>query len=190
MACLHEFRMRQLLLLFCFCTLISAALVGCGGDKNIKDAPYEDVPLVDAEGHDLNDADAEQLYQAGHDYLYNGEPKEALRVYSAVQSRFPFSQYQTQAALEGVTALYQLKKYEEAVSTADRFIKQHPRHPHVDYLYYLRGLANYHRNDPGLLDGDTDQRDLSYLKQAFSDFRLLIRNDPNSIYAKDPQLHM
>src|SRR5699024_327994 len=52
------------------------------------------------------------------------------------------------------------------------------------------GLSNYHRNDPGFLGGNPDQRDLSYLKQAFSDFKQLIKMFPNSVYAKDAQLHM
>src|SRR5699024_4370996 len=80
--------------------------------------------------------------------------------------------------------------FARTVSATDRFIKQHPSSPNTEYAFYLRGLANYRINDPGLLGGDADQRDLSYLRQAFSDFKLLIRNYPNSVYAKDAQMHM
>src|SRR5699024_11112818 len=165
-------------------------LVGCGGDKNIKDAPYENVPLEDVEGNDLTGASAERLYQAGHAQLVAENPEKALRIYLEITSRFPFSPQATQAALETATAHYLREEYARTVSAADRFIKQHPRHPRIDYLYYLRGLANYHRNDGGLLGGNTDQRDLSYLHQAFSDFKLLLRNYPDSVYAKDAQMHM
>lgn len=182
--------MRQLLLTLCFCSLLTVALTGCGGTSNIKEAPYHNVPLVDAQGNDLSGASAKHLYQAGHEHLTAGNLDQALRVYAEIQSRFPFSHYATQAALETVTAYYLKEEYAKTVAAADRFIKQHPRHPHVDYLYYLRGLANYHRNDPGWFGINPDQRDLTYLRQAFDDFRLLIRNYPNSVYAKDAQMHM
>lgn len=182
--------MRRLFLLLCTGILLSVTLAGCGGDENIKKAPYEDIPLEDIQGNDLNGAGADRLYQAGHTYLQAGDWKQALRVYDALQSRFPFTPLATQAALESVTAHFIHKDYAQAVAAADRFIKQHPRHRHIDYVYYLRGLANYHRNDAGILGGNPDQRDLSFLKQAFSDFKLLIQNYPNSVYAKDAQLHM
>lgn len=183
--------MRRLFLLLCISILLSVTLTGCGGgDNNIKDAPYQDVPLEDIDGNDLTGASAKHLYQAGHELLAAGQTDEAIHVYSVIQSRFPFTPLAKQAALETVTAHFTHKDYAKAVAAADRFIKQHPRHPHIDYVYYLRGLSNYHRNDPGLMGGNPDQRDLSYLKQAFSDFQQLIRTYPNSKYAKDAQLHM
>lgn len=183
--------MRRPFLLLCIGILLSVTLAGCGGgDSNIKNAPYEGVPLEDIDGNDLTGASAQHLYQAGHQLLAAGQTDEAIHVYSVIQSRFPFTPLAKQAGLETVTAHFIHKDYAKAVAAADRFIKQHPRHPHVDYVYYLRGLSNYHRNDPGFLGGNPDQRDLSYLKQAFSDFKQLIRMFPNSVYAKDAQLHM
>ena len=31
----------------------------------------------------------------------------------------------------------------QAIQTADRFIRQYPNHPSVDYVYYLKGLASF-----------------------------------------------
>lgn len=180
--------MRHLVLLFC--GILMLALAGCGGDAGIDEAPYSDIPLVDSEGNELESADAERLFEAAHDYLNSNEPENAFRLYAEVQARFPFSSYATQAALESITAQYLLDEYNTAVSAADRFIKQHPRHPHIDYVYYLRGLANYNRNQSGFFTGNADKRDLSYLRQAFADFKLLIRNFPDSVYANDAQQHM
>lgn len=187
--------MRRLVLLLFLCTLLTIGLAGCGSNTTIKNAPYTNAELVDIEGRDLSNAKAERLYEAGHEHLVAGDPKQALRIYKAVQRRYPFSRYATQAALETATAYYMLEKYAKTVSAADRFIKQHPRHPNVDYLYYLRGLANFHRNQPSLLarilpGSNQGYRNLSFLRQAFSDFKLLIRNYPDSVYAKDAQMHM
>src|SRR5699024_7729424 len=173
--------MRRLFLLLCIAILLSVTLAGCGGgDNNIKDAPYQDVPLEDIEGNDLTGASAHHLYQAGHELLAAGHTDEAIHVYSVIQSRFPFTPLAKQAALETITAHFVDKDYAKAVAAADNFIKQHPQHAHIDYVYYLRGLANYHRNDPGFLGGNPDQRDLGYLKQAFSDFKQLLHMFPNS----------
>jgi outer membrane protein assembly factor BamD len=37
-----------------------------------------------------------------------------------------------------------------AIAACDRFIKLHPNHPNVDYVYYLRGLINFNE-DLGLM---------------------------------------
>src|SRR5699024_6394741 len=185
-----EFRMRRLIVLLWLSVLIPVLLAGCGGDENIREIPYEEIDLVDAQGYALAGVSVEQLYQAGHEYLVIKEPEDALEVFYEVQNRFSFSPYATQAGLESITALYMLGEYDTAVSTADRFIKQHPRHPHIDYVYYLRGLANYRQNDIRMLIIDPDTRDVSHLEQAFDDFRRLIDNFGDSIYANDARMHM
>ncbi|ROO27254.1 competence protein ComL [Salinisphaera orenii MK-B5] len=163
---------------------------GCGGDKGINETGYSDEPLIDREGNKLDSADAERLYESAREFMFDEQPDRALRLYAEVQARFPFSPYAAQAELESITAHYRAQQYEAAVSAADRFIKQRPRNPNIDYVYYLRGLSNYSRNDSGILGGDPDKRDTRFLEQSFTDFKLLIENYPDSVYAKDAQLHM
>lgn len=180
--------MRKLALALSILMLLTAA--GCGGGKGIDETSYSNEPLLDREGNKLESADAERLYNSAREFLVDGQPDRALRLYAEVQARFPFSPYAAQSELESVAAHYQAEQYQAAVAAADRFIKQRPRNAHIDYVYYLRGLSNYDRNDPGLLGGDPDKRDTGFLKQAFSDFTLLVDNYPQSVYRKDAQLHM
>lgn len=180
--------MRKLALALCVLTLLPMA--GCGGDKNVNETGYSDEPLVDREGNKLNSADAERLYESAREFMINGDPQRALRLYAEVQARFPFSPYAAQAELESIAAHFRAAEYSAAISAADRFIKQRPRNEHIDYVYYLRAMSNYKRNEAGLLGGDPDKRDMRYLEQAFTDFRLLIENYPQSVYRKDAQLHM
>jgi len=180
--------MRKLALALSILMLLTAA--GCGGGKGIDETGYSNEPLLDREGNKLESADAERLYNSAREFLVDGQPDRALRLYAEVQARFPFSPYAAQSELESVAAHYQAEQYQAAVAAADRFIKQRPRNAHIDYVYYLRGLSNYDRNDPGLLGGDPDKRDTGFLKQAFSDFTLLVDNYPQSVYRKDAQLHM
>lgn len=180
--------MRKLALALSIVMLMTAA--GCGGNKGINETGYSNEPLLDRKGNKLDSADAERLYKSAREFLVDGEPDRALRLYSEVQARFPFSPYAAQSELESVAAHYQAEQYDAAVAAADRFIKQRPRNGHIDYVYYLRGLSNFERNDPGLLGGDPDKRDTRFLKQSFSDFNLLVENYPQSVYRKDAQLHM
>lgn len=180
--------MRNIALAFCILLVLLAA--GCGGDKGINENGYSDEPLIDREGNKLGSADAERLYESAREFMFDEQPDRALRLYAEVQARFPFSPYAAQAELESITAHYRAQQYDAAVSAADRFIKQRPRNPNIDYVYYLRGLSNYSRNDGGILGGDPDKRDTSFLEQSFTDFKLLIENYPDSVYAKDAQLHM
>jgi outer membrane protein assembly factor BamD len=180
--------MRKLALALSILMLLAAA--GCGGDKGINETGYSDEPLVDREGNKLDSADAQRLYESAREFLVDEDPQRALRLYAEVQARFPFSPYAAQSEMESVAAHYQAQQYEAAVSAADRFIKQRPRNEHIDYVYYLRGLSNYDRNEAGLLGGDPDKRDTRFLEQAFTDFNLLVENYPQSVYRKDAQLHM
>jgi len=180
--------MRTIILALCVLTVLTAA--GCGGDKAIDETGYSDVPLVDREGNKLDSADAERLYNSAREFLVDDRPDRALRLYAEIQARFPFSPYAAQSEMESVAAHYKAEQYDAAIAAADRFIKQRPRNAHIDYVYYLRGLSNYNRNNAGLLGADPDKRGTDFLRQAFNDFGLLIQNYPNSVYAKDAQLHM
>jgi len=40
-------------------------------------------------------------------------------------------------------AYYRQNDQAQGLAAVDRFIKLHPNHPNVDYMYYLRGLINF-----------------------------------------------
>lgn len=165
-----------------------ALLAACGGGKHA-----EEMRLAQGEPDHraLERAAARNIYNAGREVLLAGDPLQALELYREVQSRFPFTEYATQSELEAITAHYKSYQYEAAISAADRFIKQHPRHAGIDYVYYLRGLVNYDRvRGDSFVGGDMAKRDPGHLRQAFTDFNLLIRNFPDSVYNKDAQLRM
>src|SRR5699024_6957938 len=99
------------------CAVMVLALSGCGGDTGIEDTQFgNQQPLVDRQGRDLKNADAQQLYQAAHAYLINGQAEKALEVYARIQVRYPFSDYATQADIESITAHYLNDEFSEAVS--------------------------------------------------------------------------
>lgn len=146
----------------------------------------------DGDNRAVDRASAKTLYNTARGFLESGDNQRALKLYDELQARFPFSEYATQAALESIYANYSANQYQAALSGADRFIKQHPRHPDIPYIYYVRGLANYDRTggSSNFFSAGQNKRDPTHLRQAFTDFNLLIRNYPDSAFTKDAQLRM
>jgi outer membrane protein assembly factor BamD len=125
--------------------------------------------------------------------LDSGAYEKAVKLYEAIQTRYPFGEGSSQAELDLAYAYYKAAKYEESVGAADRFIKMNPRSAGVDYALYLKGLSNYNR-DIGFIDRflptDTSQRDQSKAQTSYNNFKELIERFPKSKYVPDARLRM
>jgi outer membrane protein assembly factor BamD len=162
--------------------LVFALVLGLGGCKTVggwfgKDKVEETERLG-----------VEDLYRESHDLLRSGSYAKAERYYQRLVARFPFGPYTEQATLELAYAQYKNGKPEDATSTLDRFIRTYPRHPHIDYAYYLKGVVNFDRDITlftRALRLDMSSRDLGAPVQSINDFTEVIRRYPNSRYAVD-----
>lgn len=132
--------------------------------------------------------DAGQLYTAGKKALDEGDYQKAIQLYTKLEARFPYGRYTQQAQLETAYAHYKDGEPQAAIAAADRFIKLHPRHPHVDYAYYMRGLASF---EPGrnflerFFPQDPAQRDPTMARESFRYFSELVQRFPDSRYSQD-----
>ena len=133
------------------------------------------------------------LYKGAQTTLRSGNYTIAIERLRALESRFPFGRYAEQAQLEIIYAYYKSYQTEEARVAADRFIRLHPRHPNVDYAYYLKGLAAFEADQSFLekiLPLDPSKKDPGAARDSFNDFSLLIERFPQSKYAPDAQQRM
>ncbi len=125
--------------------------------------------------------------------MKDGNYEKAVKTFETLQARYPYGRYAQQAQLEIAYAYYKQKEPESAIAAADRFIKQYPNNPHVDYAYYLKGLINFNE-DLGLLGGvvkqDLSERDPNAAREAFATFKELVTRFPGSLYAPDSRLRM
>lgn len=136
---------------------------------------------------------AEQLYQDAKEALDNGEYERAITAYTKLESRYPYGRYAQQAQLETIYAHYKAGEGSSAVAAADRFIKMHPRHPSVDYAYYLRGLATYDQSKAffdRFFKQDPAERDPAGVRESFNYFKELVTRFPNSRYSPDALMRM
>ncbi|HEX7636724.1 MAG TPA: outer membrane protein assembly factor BamD [Noviherbaspirillum sp.] len=137
---------------------------------------------------ETKDWSAAKLYSEARDELSAGNYEKAIQYFEKLESRYPFGTYAQQAQMEIAYANYRVGDQAQALAAVDRFIKLHPNHPNVDYMYYLRGLINFSGN-VGFLDfltkQDPSERDPKATREAFDAFRQLAERFPNSVYTKD-----
>ena len=139
------------------------------------------------------DWSVETFYQEARYELAEGNYLTAIEYYETLESRFPFGKYATQAQIDVAYAYFKFEEPDSAITAIDRFIKLHPRHPAVDYAYYLKGLVNYEENLgflERLMPSRVRDRDQSSAREAFIDFSELIRRYPDSRYVADARQRM
>jgi len=140
-----------------------------------------------------NKLSAEEMYKDAKESLNKENFETAVKKFESLQSRYPYGRYAQQALLEVAYAYYRQNEPEPAISAAERFIKQHPNSQHVDYAYYVKGLANFH-GEKGLLDllggQDPTERDPRAAQDSFAAFKDLVTRFPNSKYAPDSRVRM
>ena len=136
---------------------------------------------------------AERFYREGQEELQGGNYLTAIERFEKLQTRYPFGRYAQQAQLHLIYAYYKSEQPESAIAAADRFIRTNPRHPDVDYAYYMKGVVNFNRGVgviERLLPGDPAKTDTLTASQAFNDFSELVRRFPQSRYAEDASQRM
>ena len=157
--------------------LSSAFLFACAGADKDETAGYS----------------AKELYDEAQSAIDSAEFQTAVKHLESLEARYPFDPYAKQAQLDIAYAYYKFEELDSATSAVERFARLHPRDPHMDYVYYLKGLINFNRGQ-GLLDSwfprEPSRHDPAVLEQAFNDFSILVRRYPNSIYSGDAHQRM
>ncbi len=139
------------------------------------------------------DWSASRFYSESKSAMDDGDYEQAVKYYEKLESRYPFGRYATQAQLDIIYAHYKNGEPDSAIAAADRFIKLHPQNSFVDYAYYLKGLANYHRDESfanRFIPSDPSQRDAGATLDSFNDLAELVRRFPESKYTVDARQRM
>ena len=142
---------------------------------------------------------AQKLYSEAKDDLNSGNYERAIKLFETLEARYPYGRFAQQAQIEIAYAYYKDQEPISALAAADRFIKLHPNHPNVDYVYYLKGLVNFN-DDLGILGKlsllgmrdiqDMSERDPRAAREAFQAFKELATRFPDSKYTPDALARM
>lgn len=135
----------------------------------------------------------EELYTEALSSMQTGNVLKAEEYYNRIMSRYPFTEYSTQAHLDILYVYLQMNEPESLVEEADRFVRENPRHESIDYVYYMRAMA-YFSMIPNPIEAianvDLAKRDISDAEKSFGFFTQLIARFPDSKYAADAKLRM
>jgi outer membrane protein assembly factor BamD len=131
---------------------------------------------------------AAKLYSEAKSNLNDKNYDQSIKYYQKLEARYPYGRFAQQAQIEVAYAHYKQNEPALAVAAADRFIKMHPNHPNVDYVYYLKGLAHFNE-DLGILGfiggQDMTERDPKAAVDSFDAFKELVARYPESKYTPD-----
>ncbi|GAA3941949.1 outer membrane protein assembly factor BamD [Litoribacillus peritrichatus] len=163
---------------FSFIIVLFALLAGCSSDDKKPDEPEKTELEYYSDAQEL--MDTEQHFQA-------------IKELSDLENYYPFGRYAEQAKLELMFNYIRLDDYTNAHATAERFLRLHPRHPKVDYAYYVRALSTYYMTR-GFFDSfisiDRAERDMGIIEDAFTEFSEFLSKYPKSQYAVDARQRM
>ncbi len=131
---------------------------------------------------------ANKLYTEAKMAMDEGVYDKAIKYFEKLESRYPYGRFAQQAQIDMAYAYWKDNEPASAVAACERFIKLHPNHENVDYVYYLRGLVNFNE-DLGMMgqisQQDMTERDPKGARESFDSFRELVTRFPDSKYTPD-----
>lgn len=161
-----KFSRPAVLLLAC---AVTPALTGCAHGKK-GDTAYV--------ARDVN-----TLYAAAKRTMDQGDYERAAKIFDEVERQHPYSVWARRAQLMSAFNYYLGEKYNDAISSARRFVTIHPGNVEAPYAQYLIAMSYYQQ----IADV---QRDQSTTQSASDAFGELIRRYPDTRYAADARLKL
>ncbi|MFN4154592.1 MAG: outer membrane protein assembly factor BamD [Paracoccaceae bacterium] len=130
----------------------------------------------------LDSYTAEEIYKQGELQLETGaKPKDAIRYFQEVERLYPYSEWAKRSLIMQAFSQHKAKEYEEARSTAQRFLDTYPGDDDAPYAAYLMALSYYDQIDEV-------GRDQGLTFQALQGMRGVIEQYPDSDYARSAML--
>lgn len=134
-----------------------------------------------------------KIYADARDEMSSGSYDKAVPLFEKLEGRAAGTPLAQQAQLEKAYAQYKSGDQAAALATLDRFLKQHPASPAVDYALYLKGIVNFNDNLGPLsfvTRQDLSERDQKAAKESFESFKELVTRFPDSKYSSDARARM
>lgn len=153
--------------------LLAATTAGCAGNDEREDTLIRNIT---------------NAYETAQRSVRSKNYQRAIRIFESLQAQFPFSELSKQIQLELMHAYYKANQPEQAIDSADQFMRENPTHERYDYALYIKALAHF-EDRPGLLERwfnrDVSNRPPRDAALSFSLFKRLVERYPASPYAED-----
>jgi outer membrane protein assembly factor BamD len=130
---------------------------------------------------------AKQNYEKGLAELKDENYSEALRYFTYVKQKFPFSKYAALAELAAADTEFERGTYQESIDAYKSFLRLHPKHEKVEEGYVSFRIAEaYVKEMPSdwFLIPPSYEKDQSAVMDALREINTLIERFPDSKYLK------
>ncbi|EKD44977.1 MAG: hypothetical protein ACD_70C00132G0004 [uncultured bacterium] len=155
---------------------VAALLAGCGSDS------------IHNSFSAYRNQTAAQLYHSSKEDLLKGHDDRAVKRLEALNALYPFGEYAESGLINLTYAYYKDDENEEAMATAERYLRLYPEGQYADYAYYMRGVIAFTEGFTWLqrkVGINPAPMDESNLKGAYESFDQLVHTFPNSPYVSD-----
>lgn len=119
---------------------------------------------------------AAELAEKGMEDFEEEDYGDALKTFTTLKERYPYSRYAILAELKVADAHFFRKEYPEAISAYEDFVQLHPKNEAIPYVLYQVGASYYEQ----MLSEDRDQ---TPTRLSILAFERLLREHPDSAYA-------
>ena len=155
------------LLLACSCAV---SIAGCATNRGKGDTAYVA-------------RDVSSLYTAAQRTMNQGDYQSAAKLFDEVERQHPYSTWAAHAQIMSAFNYYLAQQYNDAISSAQRFLTIHPGGDDAPYAQYLVAMSYYQQMADVTLDQTVTQ-------EASDAFNELVRRYPESRYAADARLKL
>ncbi|MEP9371805.1 outer membrane protein assembly factor BamD [Mesorhizobium sp. KR1-2] len=121
---------------------------------------------------------ADVLYNQGLANLNAGRLKEASKKFDAIDRQHPYSEYARKSMVMGAFANYRQGNYDDAVTSAKRYLALYPSTPDAAYAQYIVGLCYFRQ----IRDVTQDQKES---RRAIEAMQEVVTRWPDSEYVDD-----
>jgi outer membrane protein assembly factor BamD len=161
--------------------LALAAAVTLAGCDTVADSIQNFNPFSDKKPYKpevINDVPADQLYNDGLGRMANSDYVGASKKFSQIDKQYPYTDMSRKGLLMTAFTQYQGHQYDDAVTSAKRYIEQNPKSEDAAYAQYLMAMSYYNQITDISRDQDRTQKAVQALEH-------LIQTYPNSEYVSD-----
>jgi outer membrane protein assembly factor BamD len=161
--------------------LVVAAAMTLAGCDTVADSIENFNPFSDKKPYKpevVNDVPADQLYNDGLGRTANSDYVAASKKFAQIDKQYPYTDMARKGLLMTAFTQYQGHQYDDAVSSAKRYIEQNPKSEDAAYAQYLMAMSYYNQ----ITDVSRDQDRTEKAAQAL---QKLIETYPNSEYVPD-----
>ncbi len=127
----------------------------------------------------IDDSTPQGAYALAKSYEKQERYRDAIREFTNLKDKHPYSSYAVRAALKIADIQYKRENYIEAQNDYQLFKDFHPTYPRIAYVTYRLAMS-YFQQLPSTID-----RDLSLSKKALIFFNEVINSYPTSHYVAD-----